>query len=242
MPVISTSDARLDSVIGGLRHPGLIVLVGKAGSGKTVLSEYIAYGAINGPEREVGKEKMNYVKNCNVDYFTLDKSIDSTQDHMESIGIEDAGQIFSTGKLRIFSPMEWGTEESSTEKVGKEDVLRNIYEFSRNDYSDLVVVDSITTLTHGLEYETLNDIMAGMRGIVEQKGKSMVITFRQTLDEIWDKIEDLASVLINLKKEMVAGRKSPVIEIVKGEALGTSISWTVSREFGLKMVSIGKTG
>lgn len=242
MPVISTSDARLDSVIGGLKHPGLIVLVGKTGTGKTVISEYIAYGAIEGPQREVGTEKMNYMTNCNIDYFSLDKSIKATLDHMESIGIEDANRIFSTGKLRIFSPMEARTGTSQVEQVSEEDVLQNIYQFSKNDYSDLVVIDSITSLTHRLEYKTVNDIIAGMRGIVEQNNKSIVITFRLSLDEIGDNIEDLASVLVNLKKEEVAGRKSPIIEIVKGESLGTSISWTVSREFGLKMVSIGKTG
>lgn len=243
--VISTTDARLDSVIGGITHPGLIVLVGKTGTGKTVLSECITVGAIQGPERKVGEEKISYITNMNVDFFSLDRSINSVLKHMESIGIENVREIFATGQFRIFSPMERTHSSPSTEEikqVDREEVLHNIYEFSRNNYSDLVIIDSLSTLTHGLEYPTINDIMAGFRSVIEQKNKTIVITMRLALDETWDKLEDLASVLLNLKKERRAGRESPVIEVVKGKSLGTSVSWTVSREFGLKMVSIGKTG
>ena len=112
---------------GGLPVGSLNLVVGATGSGKSVLSEHLAYGALVG-----GFE---------VAYFTSEHTPDSLTTQMVSIGL-DAAIFLGDGSLQIFPVPDPVEGEDSAPMLGQLSLA--IEQLAQE--SQFIVVDSITDL------------------------------------------------------------------------------------------------
>ena len=141
---------------GGIREGSLVLIEGEAKTGKSVLSQHIAYGVLG-------------TKDSAVAYYTTEKSSETLMAQMDSISL-DVKQDFVTDRLRIY-PM------------GLSDVPRNAEKFLRlivNHISELperfslVVVDSVTQLMNRVNPATKVNFLQACKELCEQ-GRSIVL-------------------------------------------------------------------
>lgn len=131
----TTEDARSTAIKeisealgGGIREGSLVLIEGDAKSGKSVLSQYIAYGILCS-------------KVCSVAYYTTDYRVEDLIAQMDSLSLF-VRKDFVTDRLRIYT-------------MGSDDILKNIqksFQPLTNHISELpvrfklVMVDSLTPL------------------------------------------------------------------------------------------------
>ena len=115
-----------DALGGGIREGSLVIVEGDAKSGKSVLSQHIAYGILCS-------------RDCAVAYYTLDYSVEGLIEQMDSMSLL-VKKDFVTDRLRIYT-------------MDSDDVLENVQNSFQPLLSHiselperfkLVVVDSLT--------------------------------------------------------------------------------------------------
>lgn len=111
---------------GGIREGSLVLIIGEAKSGKSVLSQHIAYGILR-------------AKDSSVAYFTTENKPEDLIAQMDSMSLR-AGQDFVTDRLRIYKM----APSDVTQKAGEalQLIVSQISELPRR--FNLVIVDSLT--------------------------------------------------------------------------------------------------
>lgn len=77
-----------DALGGGLKENSLVVIEGEAGTGKSVLSQHIAYGVVSGHDSRVA-------------YYSTDHNARGLMDQMEEMGLDVARDVV-TDRLRVY--------------------------------------------------------------------------------------------------------------------------------------------
>jgi flagellar protein FlaH len=157
MEAVTTGVREIAEALGGGIHEcSLMLIEGESKTGKSVLSQYIAYG-------------VQCAKNCSVVYYTTDKS-DSLIANMDSMCLYVRhGRM--TDRFRIYEMEGCYGYKSALETLG-----RQIIHMSQlPGRFKLVIVDSISPLMVHLKPVHKIDFLQSCKEICE-KGRSMILT------------------------------------------------------------------
>jgi flagellar protein FlaH len=155
-PITTGVSEVAEALGGGIREGSLIMIEGEAKSGKSVLSQHIAYGILNSKESAVA-------------YYTMGNSAETLMAQMDSMSLYTR-KDFVTDRLRIY-PM------------GSSDAARNAEEALRlviNHISELperfslVIVDSVTALMNRVKPEIKVNFLQSCKEICEG-GRSIIL-------------------------------------------------------------------
>ena len=212
---------------GGLPVGSLNLAVGAAGSGKSVLCEHLAYGALVG-----GFE---------VAYFTSEHTPDSLTTQMASIGL-DTVTFLGDGSLQIFpvpDPVEGG---DSAPMLGQLSLA--IEQLSQD--SQFIVVDSITDLAGSCsEQNVIAFFSAGRRLTNQRKTVMMSIHNYVFSSDMFSRLRNLCDGYFTLNSEQVMGRPMRTLEINKintTELITENlVSFVVEPEIGMRVIPLSRS-
>ena len=212
---------------GGLPVGSLNLAVGAAGSGKSVLCEHLAYGALVG-----GFE---------VAYFTSEHTPDSLTTQMASIGL-DTVTFLGDGSLQIFpvpDPVEGG---DSAPMLGQRSLA--IEQLSQD--SQFIVVDSITDLAGSCsEQNVIAFFSAGRRLTNQRKTVMMSIHNYVFSSDMFSRLRNLCDGYFTLNSEQVMGRPMRTLEINKintTELITENlVSFVVEPEIGMRVIPLSRS-
>jgi flagellar protein FlaH len=141
---------------GGIREGSLVLIEGEAKAGKSVLSQYIAYGVLSSKDSAVA-------------YYTADSSVEQLIAQMDSLSLY-INKDFVTDRLRIYSLESedvYHAEKSLQLIVGHISRLPTRFR--------LVMVDSTTPLMERVETVVKMDFLQACRELCEQQHRSIVL-------------------------------------------------------------------
>ena len=141
---------------GGIRECSLVLIEGEAKAGKSVLSQYIAYGALCSRESAVV-------------YYTMDNSIEDLITQMDSISLY-VRQDFATDRLRIYTLGSGNVFESTEESLQL--LINHISELPER--FKLVIVDSVSPLMTRLSPMAKIDFLQACKEICDQ-GRTIIL-------------------------------------------------------------------
>ncbi len=212
---------------GGLPVGSLNLAVGAAGSGKSVLCEHLAYGALVG-----GFE---------VAYFTSEHTPDSLTTQMASIGL-DTGTFLGDGSLQIFPVPDPVEGEDSAPMLSQLSLA--IEQLSQD--SQFIVVDSITDLAGSCsEQNVIAFFSAGRRLTNQRKTVMMSIHNYVFSSDMFSRLRNLCDGYFTLNSEQVMGRPMRTLEInkINTTELVTEnlVSFVVEPETGMRVIPLSRS-
>ena len=212
---------------GGLPVCSLTLAVGATGSGKSVLCEHLAYGALAG-----GFE---------VAYFTSEHTPESLTTQMTSIGL-DASIYLADGSLQIFPVPDPVDGEDSAPRLGQ---LSLALEQIAGDFQ-FIVVDSITDLAGSCPEQNVIAFFSAGRRLTNQ-GKTVMISIHNYVfnSEMFSRLRNLCDGYFSLNTEQVMGRPMRTLEInkINTTELTTDnlVSFVVEPEIGMRVIPLTRS-
>ncbi len=142
---------------GGLRENSLILIEGEPKTGKSVLSQHIAYGIMSS-------------RGSAVTYFTTDYTAEALIDQMDSMSLETRHDV-ATDRLRIYKviPTEFTKEAEKTLKLITSQIATLPSRFK------LVVVDSPSIFMTRLQPSVKVDFLQSCKELCENE-RSIILT------------------------------------------------------------------
>lgn len=215
----------LDRRIGGLPYPTLTLIEGDNDSGKSVLVQQVAYGAV--------KDTFS------VRYITTENTIKSLLRHMENLNFNVKSE-FLTGKFRV---TELQVLNLSWNRIISRRYLALLLRLIERDIkSDVYIVDSLTYIATHASGKDLLEFFTMMRNIVDDNDKAVFITLHPDAfsDDLLIRIRSISGGHIILRTVESGGRMVRVINInkLRGSERGTNliISFEVDPAFGIKIL------
>ena len=226
--LIATGNEELDSRIGGgIPIPSLILIEGDHGTGKSVLVQQIAYGAL----------KSGLV----VNYITTESTIRELLLQAKRLSF-DMTDWFLRGKLRIYPVHMEGI--SWAENVSKM-LLAIVGKFMNltKDEWDVFIVDSFSVLAVYADVSIVLDFLTQARTLVSE-GKVLLLTAHPEAlhEETMIRARSICDGYIRLKFAEVGSKLIKIMEIVKLRgalgAVDNTIAFDVDPAFGIKVIPL----
>jgi flagellar protein FlaH len=224
--MITTGNEELDvKMAGGLPFPALIVVEGGHGTGKSVLVQQFAYGALKSDLKvtvvTTETTTIGYVRGMiNVGFNVLDE--------------------YLRGRLVVYSTqiprVKWVTTTSRDLLF-----LTLKHMVSNLDKYDVFIIDSFSILVKGSRREDIANFLTVVKKIVD-KGKLVILTTHpEGLSEsLHSGLKAIADGYIELKNVEMGGRALKVMNIIKLKGVPTvfenTITFDVDPAFGIKLV------
>jgi flagellar protein FlaH len=224
--MITTGNEELDvKMAGGLPFPALIVVEGGHGTGKSVLVQQFAYGALKSDLKvtvvTTETTTIGYVRGMiNVGFNVLDE--------------------YLRGRLVVYSTqiprVKWVTTTSRDLLF-----LTLKHMVSNLDKYDVFIIDSFSILVKGSRREDIANFLTVVKRIVD-KGKLIILTTHpEGLSEsLHSGLKAIADGYIELKNVEMGGRALKVMNIIKLKGVPTvfenTITFDVDPAFGIKLV------
>jgi flagellar protein FlaH len=224
--MITTGNEELDvKMAGGLPFPALVVVEGGHGTGKSVLVQQFAYGALKSDLKvtvvTTETTTIGYVRGMiNVGFNVLDG--------------------YLRGRLVVYSTqiprVKWVTTTSRDLLF-----LTLKHMVSSLDRYDVFIIDSFSILVKGSRREDIANFLTVVRRIVD-KGKLIILTTHpEGLSEsLHSGLKAIADGYIELKNVEMGGRALKVMNIIKLKGVPTvfenTITFDVDPAFGIKLV------
>jgi flagellar protein FlaH len=224
--MITTGNEELDvKMAGGLPFPALIVVEGGHGTGKSVLAQQFAYGALKSDLKvtvvTTETTTIGYVRGMiNVGFNVLDE--------------------YLRGRLVVYSTqiprVKWVTTTSRDLLF-----LTLKHMVSNLDKYDVFIIDSFSILVKGSRREDIANFLTVAKKIVD-KGKLIILTTHpEGLSEsLHSGLKAIADGYIELKNVEMGGRALKVMNIIKLKGVPTvfenTITFDVDPAFGIKLV------
>ena len=145
-----------DALGGGIREGSLVMIEGEAKTGKSVLSQYIAYGILNSKETSVA-------------YYTIEYDGEGLIAQMESLSL-DVKQDFVTDRFRV-CPLYTG-DYIKNSKECLQQLINHISALPKR--FQLVMVDSVTPLITRVDPVAKMDFLQVCKEMC-QKDRSIVL-------------------------------------------------------------------
>ena len=212
---------------GGLPVGSLNLGVGAAGSGKSVLCEHLAYGALVG-----GFE---------VAYFTSEHTPDPLTTQMASLGL-DTALFLGDGSLQIFPVPDPVEGEDSASMLSQ---LSLAIEQLAPD-SQFIVVDSITDLAGSCSEQNAIAFFSAGRRLTNQ-GKTVMLSIHNYVfsSDMFTRLRGLCDGYFTLNSEQVMGRPMRTLEINKintTELITENlVSFVVEPEIGMRVIPLSRS-
>jgi len=226
--LISTGNEELDMRLGGgIPAPNLLLIEGPRGSGKTVLTQQIIYGAL----------KNNY----RVIVISTELGIREYLSQSKMVSL-DIRKWYLRGALEIVTPysgrFKWskGLMESLPDKL-----IWFLDNFSTA--FKVVVIDSITPFATNMREIELMNFFIGLRRIA-LRGKLIVTTLHSNIlsEELVTKLVALADSYFKLGFAEIGGKSVRVISVVKLRGSPgvpeSNVAFEVDPSFGVKVVPL----
>jgi flagellar protein FlaH len=224
--MITTGNEELDvKMAGGLPFPALVVVEGGHGTGKSVLVQQFAYGALKSDLKvtvvTTETTTIGYVRGMiNVGFNVLDE--------------------YLRGRLVVYSTqiprVKWVTTTSRDLLF-----LTLKHMVSNLDKYDVFIIDSFSILVKGSRREDIANFLTVAKRIVD-KGKLIILTTHpEGLSEsLHSGLKAIADGYIELKNVEMGGRALKVMNIIKLKGVPTvfenTITFDVDPAFGIKLV------
>jgi flagellar protein FlaH len=224
--MITTGNEELDvKMAGGLPFPALVVVEGGHGTGKSVLVQQFAYGALKSDLKvtvvTTETTTIGYVRGMiNVGFNVLDE--------------------YLRGRLVVYSTqiprVKWVTTTSRDLLF-----LTLKHMVSSLDKYDVFIIDSFSILVKGSRREDIANFLTVVKKIVD-KGKLIILTTHpEGLSEsLHSGLKAIADGYIELKNVEMGGRALKVMNIIKLKGVPTvfenTITFDVDPAFGIKLV------
>ena len=212
---------------GGLPVGSLNLGVGAAGSGKSVLCEHLAYGALVG-----GFE---------VAYFTSEHTPDPLTTQIASLGL-DTALFLGDGSLQIFPVPDPVEGEDSASMLSQ---LSLAIEQLAPD-SQFIVVDSITDLAGSCSEQNAIAFFSAERRLTNQ-GKTVMLSIHNYVfsSDMFTRLRGLCDGYFTLNSEQVMGRPMRTLEINKintTELITENlVSFVVEPEIGMRVIPLSRS-
>lgn len=231
-PFISSGNAELDAKMGGGLPVGALTLIeGASGSGKSVVSQQMLWGALQNGYKAV--------------LFTSENTVKSLIHQMQSIDL-DVLDFLLLRRLRIF-PMQLS-------RLGKLalptllDVLQQytwVYENGKSNV-DLIIVDSLSSaLQHDTDEADLLSFIEANKIICSRRVTMINILHPQNVpDQTMNMIRSMSDAHLRLRSEQDGQRMVKTIEVAKvrgaSGATGSIVGFDVEPGWGLRVIPISK--
>jgi len=226
--IVSTGNEELDSRLGGgIPIPSLILIEGGHGTGKSVLAQQLAYGALKSGLR--------------VYYITTESTVREFLLQSTRLGL-DMTDPFLKGRLKIYpihmEGVRWATDVAKLllPVVGRF-MMKSVEEW------DVFIIDSFSVLSVYADISAVLDVLTQMRTLVSQNKVIIMTVHPESLaEEVMVRARSICDGYIRLKHYEVGGRMIKVMEIVKLRgALGPVdpvIAYDVDPAFGIKVLPL----
>ncbi|MCD6592223.1 MAG: flagellar accessory protein FlaH [Thaumarchaeota archaeon] len=222
---IKSMNSELDRRIGAIKLPFLWVIEGPNDSGKSVLAQQYAYGALNSGYKIL--------------YITTETGVKSLLKNMRQISL-DATYHFLTGRFMIFElhvkNLKWDRFLSSR---FLDLIVRTI---KRLLVYDIFIIDSLTYLvTHAEEKDILN-FFTEMRNVVDDHGRSIMITIHPYAfnQDLLIRMRSICDIHFTLTVKEMGEKIVKLLQVpkLKGAIKPSSIvlSFEVDPAFGIKVL------
>jgi archaellum biogenesis ATPase FlaH len=148
-----------EAIGGGIKENSLFLIEGEARTGKSVLSQHIAYGVL-------------YSKGSAIAYYSTDYNNHSLGNQMESMSMENIKAEIAADHFRVYF---MGSQNMI---ANAEKALKLITDHIRAlpKQFQLVVVDSPSPLMQKLDAKPKLDFLQECKELCEQNGRSIIIT------------------------------------------------------------------
>jgi len=190
--VLMTGREELDRVIGGIPIPSMNLIEGENASGKSVLAQHIAYGAV--------KAGMD------VRYITTENTVKSLVEQMSDLGL-DVWRYMLRGLFKITAMQVKGIRWDR--HVAKHYLNSLKFFISKRGAASLVIIDSLTyAITHAREKDVLS-FFSDLRNMVDRDGRTFVVTVHPNAltEDMLIRIRSVCDGNIRLKVQAVPGRE-----------------------------------
>ncbi len=223
-PIISSGNVELDSRMGGGLPSGSLVLIeGGSGSGKSVLSQQVMYGALKDGYR--------------VSLFTSESTVRSIVPQMSSIDM-DILDFLLMRRMRVY-PVEFS-------KIGKDATVRLFRAMQKEVRADVIVIDSLTSAM-----TTPSDSSAILSFFEEAKqlcdtGKTVIVTVHPggPVASYLDRLRSICDANLVLLSEADGQRMVKMLKVVKirgaASVTGAIVGFEVEPGWGMRVIPISK--
>jgi flagellar protein FlaH len=222
--IISSQNMELDSKMGGGLPVGCLTLVeGMSGSGKSVLSQQMAFGALKDSYR--------------VSLFTSENTVKSLMKQMASIDL-DVLDFLLLGKLRVY-PIELSGQRDHAQKS----LLTALQDQTDRD---LLIIDSFTSvIAHGdIDSRVINFFEECKR--ICSKEITIIVTLHSDVisDELIGTVRSLCDANLRLHVQQDGQRMVKTLEVAKiqgaASATGAVVGFEVEPGWGMRVIPISK--
>ncbi len=226
--VISTGNEELDMRLGGgIPVPNLLTIEGDHGTGKSLLAQQIAYGAIKSERR--------------VTYVTTESGVKEFIMQTRKLSLDMTNE-FLKGLIKIIPIHMEGVRWAKAIARHLLRVLANYMAKTIDEY-DVFVIDSFSILAVYSDISSVLDFLTRARTIVRE-GKLIILTVHPHVlsDKIMIRIRAISDSYIKLDFAEVGGRLIKVMRVVKLRGAtnppDTSIAFDVDPSFGIKVIPL----
>lgn len=224
--VISTGNPELDKKMGGgIPDSSLTLIEGQSDAGKSVLSQQLIWGGLQGGRSVV--------------LYTSENTTRSLLRQMESLSL-DISDFFLMGRINIYPVPPGLTEEQALNAFRM--LLQHIG--GLHGY-DIVVVDSLTTFVSQVpEHETLTFFTA-CKDFCDA-GKTLLFTMHSYAfsEQMFIRIRSICDAHLRLRMEEVGDQLVKVLEVAKvrgaEKSTGNIITFDVEPNLGMRIIPITK--
>jgi flagellar protein FlaH len=224
--VILSRNVELDSKLGeGIPAGSLLLIEGGSGSGKSVLSQQLIWGALN--------------EGFRVSLFTSENTVSSLITQMQSIDL-DVLDFLLLGKFRAYPTKlaSLGAQASS--------VLISAMRQEKQRNTDVIVIDSLTAVLRGSggETRTLNFFEECKQ--LCRRGQTVMVTLHDhALDEkLINAIRSMCDAHLQLRSGQDGQRLVKTLEVAKirgaASSTGAIIGFDVEPGWGMRVIPISK--
>ncbi|MHC1586458.1 MAG: ATPase domain-containing protein [Candidatus Hecatellaceae archaeon] len=227
--LLKFENPELDRKVGGLPIPSLTLIEGPNNSGKSVLAQQMAYGALK-----------NGLK---VNYITTETSIKSLLYHMKRLQW-DVEEYFISGAFRItplnVAGFEWTPESSKY-------FLTAIVSFSKKKDYDVVIIDSLTHLVAQAAQDDILSFFSQCRCLVDTLNRVFIMTLHPYAinQELLVRVRAICDGHLNLSIRTFQDKSILTLNVSKlkgaSQTSGSFISFEVNPAFGIKVLPFTAT-
>lgn len=223
-PIISSGNVELDSRMGGGLPGGSLVLIeGGSGSGKSVLSQQIMYGALKDGFR--------------VSLFTSESTVRSIVPQMSSIDM-DILDFLLMRRMRVY-PVEFS-------RIGEDATKRLFRAMTKEVKSDVIVVDSLTSaMTSDTDPSCILNFFEEAKRLCDT-GKTVIVTVHPggAVANFLDRLRSICDANLVLLSEADGQRMVKMLKVVKirgaASVTGSIVGFEVEPGWGMRVIPISK--
>jgi flagellar protein FlaH len=223
--VVSTGSNEIDKKMGGgIPEGSLILIEGSSNAGKSVVTQQLIHGALNGGFRCV--------------LYTTENTARSLFRQMASLSL-DVTDFYLLGALNVYPVPAAMDPQSANEAFGK--LLRHIGKLSGR--FDCVFLDSMTSFVSQVPESQTLSFLTAVKEFVDENVTVFLTIHSHAFDEaMFMRIRSLCDAHLRLRTDEVKDQVMKVLEVAKvrgaEKTTGNIISFDVEPGLGMRIIPV----